>query len=771
MSRPGYESSNLDKTGVKDALTQFYVGGMACAFCAATIEKGLSQVRGVSSAKVLMESGEVFIKHDATTVDKSRLKRELEGLGYYVFEQKGNMSSLILWDSSRRALRTWAFAALSLLIISPIMFPSIFSSVTIPVYYGLLAASANFAIATAVFFYFALPIHKGTIVALRKCILNEHVLYGAAGFGAYVLGILGFLIPTFRPFFFIAILLTGLHLTAGWLGARLRFNVEKSVRRLMELRPPMARVIRANTELQVSVSEVKLAELIAVKPGERIPLDGIVVDGSSEVSEAVLTGESAPLAKRVDDEVLGGSTNGSGVLTVRVTSDYENSYISRILGLVRSAKQSRSMILTFFDRIVDRVWVPLVLGIALATFTGWASLGLLQGDPTYWKIGVVNALLVAVIGYPCAIGFSAPSVGLSAFSEYADAGILVKDMSLFERLKDVKTVVFDKTGTLTYGTLKVVHTVSAPRTGFDEDALLKYAASLENESTHPAAKAIVDEAETRGISLTKCENFRQISGAGAVGLVEGKQVTIGKPELLISSGFSISEVEKALNSFPHDAKSPIIVGVDKQIVGAFDVADSLRPDAKLVRGKLKEMGLHVLMMTGDTEKAANDISKELDGMDFLARKTPEEKIELVREYGKKAGKVLMIGDGVNDAAALAAADVGVATAASIDISKDVADAVLVSSNLAGVVAMMETAKTTARASASNVLLALAFNAVGIPLAILGILTGFQAMVIMVLSLFAVFANAYLTKFRLHRRLIGKFAETSVTQGFTPRYRA
>ncbi len=731
---------------------------MACAFCAATIEKGLRQVDGVSSSKVLVESGEVFIRHDPSAIDKARLKRELERLGYYVFEGKENMASLILLDARRRALRTWAIAGVGFVIAFPIMFPGFFPSLLIPGSYGVAATLANWIIATLALFYFALPVHRGAVVAVRKHILNEHVLYGVAGFGAYIIGLMGLFDPFFRPFFFIATLLTGLHLSAGWLGARLRFSAENSLRKLMDLRPPMARVIAGKDSIvEVPVSEVKVGDLIAVRPGERIPLDGTIVNGVSEVAEAILTGESVPVTKKAGDEVLGGSTNGSSVLTVKVSSDYANSYISRILGLVNSARQSRSSILTFFDRIVDRVWVPSVLLITLGTFTVWAALGLFLSNLALWQTGIVSALLVSVIGYPCAIGFSSPSVGLSVFSEYAENGILIKDSTMFERLKNLKTVIFDKTGTLTYGNPRVVQVIALPM-GTNEDVVVRYAASLEEQSTHPVARAIVNEAERRSIPLLTSEDFAQLSGEGSTGLVDGKEVTVGRPEFLSKEGYDTSEIREALDKFSPRAKSPVLVGANRQVIGAIDVADTIRPDAKSVVTKLKQMGLHLLMVTGDTEAAAVEISKELGGIEFLARRTPSDKVKVVDEHKGENGKVLVVGDGLNDAAALAAADVGIATAASIDISKDVADAVLVSSSLRGIVAIIENSKTVARASASNILLALGFNAVGIPLAILGVLSASYAMMIMVLSLFAVFGNAYVTRLRLGPR-INRVVET------------
>ncbi len=745
--------NELGKRGV-GFLAELYIGGMACAFCASTIEKGLRHVSGVGSVKVLLESGEVFIRYNPSLVDKSSLKSQIQDLGYYVFDGKQNVSGQVLADTSRRAIKTWILVGLSFLLASPMMLPGTFllAIFTLPDY-SLFASSTNLLIATIALFYLALPIQKGAVVALRRSILNEHVLYGVAGFASYALGIVGLLLPqygAYRAFLFIAILLTGLHLTAGWLGAILRNKAEQSVKKLMELRPPRARVIRQGSETLVPVSDLQIGDVILVKPGEKVPLDGVVIDGRSEVSEAILTGESTPILKRVNDDVLGGSTNGGGALVIKVSSDYSGSYVSRLFNLISSAKEQRSSLLTFFDKVVDRIWVPLVLLISFGTFAAWMLFGLVVDGLPYWQIGIVSALLVMVIGYPCAIGFSTPSVGLSVFSEYADNGVIVKDMSIFEKLKDVKTVIFDKTGTLTYGSPRIIQKVVSQR--IDEYALFRYAAAVEKESSHPIAKAIVDEAETKGVSLIKCEDLQEISGSGVTAAVEGRRIILGTPEFLVSNGLRRKEVELVLHSFPKSAASPVVVAVDSSVIGAFDIADTVREDAKPVIEWLNERGIKVLMLTGDSRQVALQISQKLGGIEFLARQSPDDKINIVRKV-KQDGKVLMVGDGINDAASLAAADVGIATAASIDVSKDVADAVLVSGGLSGLSMLIENAGMNARASAANILLALSFNAGGIPLAISGALSVSAAMLIMVASLLGVFLNAYLVKMRLKRRLI------------------
>ncbi|MDV3293381.1 MAG: cation-translocating P-type ATPase [Nitrososphaerales archaeon] len=698
--------------------TQFYVGGMACAFCASTIEKGLKQVNGVVSSKVLMESGEVFIKHDPNTVEKSRLKTELQRLGYYIFEGRENMSNLILSDSKKRALTTWAFAAISFAIVFPLMFSSIFPSALLPSQYSLLATSANFVIATIVFFYYAMPIHRGTVAALQKRILNEHVLYGVAGFAAYLLGLASFFVPIFRPFFFIAILLTGLHLTAGWLGARLRFNVEKSVKKLMDLRPPMARVVGGGKELQVAVSEVKVGDTILVRPGERVPLDGTVVDGRSEVSEAILTGESSPVLKQAGDEVIGGSTNGSGVLTIRTTSDYSGSYISRILGLVRSARQTRSTILTFFDRVVDRVWVPLVLVVASITLVAWTAFGFLIGNPAYLETGVVSALLVAVIGYPCAIGFSSPSVGLSVFSEYADNGILVKDASMFERLKDVKAVILDKTGTLTKGRLKV--STVKPADGFRKDEVLQLAALAESSSSHPIAAAIVEAAKSSGLDPNGDARLTEVSGKGVKAYMrDGRTVLVGKPSFLVDEG-----VKLAPTILDNDAPSGtlICVATDGRFAGLIDVSDEVREEAREVVRHLKSLGVKIAMLTGDNHTTAKRVAGELGIEEYYAELLPEDKVRIAKEMRQKYGAVVMVGDGVNDAPVLAASNVGVAVGtAGNDVAIEAADVALMGSDLRRIPYLLKLGKRVMSRVKTNIGVALGLKFVFIILAALGLI--------------------------------------------------
>jgi heavy metal translocating P-type ATPase len=692
--------------------TRLYVAGMACAFCASTIERGLAKLNGVKSAKVSLETGEVFVRHDSS-VSPEVLRRELERLGYYVFEGKRDSVS-VLRDSKRRSLSSWGLSSISLLLTLPMMV----KAYALPAY----SFYVNVAVVSAALFYSALPIHRGALNALRRGILNEHVLYGVSGISAYVLGLLGVLYPGLREFLLISALLTSLHLTAGWMGAYLRYKVEESLSKIVELRPPVAHL--ANGE-DVPVTRLREGDMVVVKPGEKVPLDGVVVNGESEVSEAVITGESEPVLKRTGDVVIGGSTNGSGHLVVRVATEYSGSFLSRILGVVEEVKRSKPSVLTFFERIVDRVWVPLVLTISLLTLLGWGVYGALTGhDLSFYLFrGVVSALLVSVIGYPCAIGFSSPAMGLSLFERYLRAGVMLKGVGALERLSEVRTVVLDKTGTLTYGQPVV--------RGFrGEGEALVYAYSVERFSSHPIARAITLYAEGEGVEPLEVTNFRELPGKGVVGEVEGNEVFVGR--------IGVTNCEAPLNG-------NVVICINGKLAGQFDVEDDLRRDAAEFVRRLKVMGMRVVMLSGDRGDKVRALAERLGIPEYYAEMSPERKVEVVRELkGREEGGVLMLGDGVNDSASLALADVSVAMGSAVDLSKNVADIVLLNNDLQTLLSILERRGRASKAIPSNVTLALLYNAVGIPLAVLGALSGLLAMVIMALSLASVFVNARLS---------------------------
>ncbi|MCY0860056.1 MAG: cation-translocating P-type ATPase [Sulfolobaceae archaeon] len=709
------------------------VGGMACVFCASTIENGLKKLNGVNSCKVILETGEVIVKYNPARLNEEIIRREIERLGYYVSEDIGSIFSYkILRENEIRSLISIAISS-SLLVLMMVK-PSYVLYVSLLIF----LTSINL-------FYLAKPIHLGALYALRKKILNEHVLYGISSINAYILGVIGTLLTlrNLLPFFVIASILTSIHISSGWMGALIRYKADKSLRRALEIRPPMARVIMQNGEERlIPVKDVRIGDIVKVKPGERIPLDGIVIDGNSEVSEAMITGESELIPKSKGDYVIGGSTNGSGVLVIKVTSDYTKTYASRLLGLINMAKRYRSSIMTFYDKVISKYWVPFVIILTFAIFIIKLIVNLTFFSFTIspaFENAVVNALYIGVIGYPCAIGFTIPSAALLSFSEYMKKGILIKDINSLYKIKIIKTIIFDKTGTLTYGIPKVKNIVPI---GIDEDELLQIVASVENNSIHPFSKAILDEAKKRRIRLLKVKEYREFPGYGIMGVLEdGREVLVGKKEFLTMQGVYVSEtVSKNL--------SIIYIAVNKEHKGIIEIKDEIKDEAlEIVKSLSKKYNL--VLLSGDSRETVKDVCNKLKIMECYHGLSPEKKFEMVK---KLIPGVAYIGDGINDAAAMTASDLGIAVPSSTDVTKNVADILILYNDLRLIPKVFSTSNSVIGSIQRNVLLAISFNIIGIGLALLGLLTPLIVMLIMALSLISVFSNAYVSSILLSNKL-------------------
>lgn len=741
----------------------FGVGGMACAFCASTIEDSLSKIQGIQSVKVLMNTSEVVVRYNLKEIDHDSVKKHLTGLGYYAFEEseKSHSDVTILRDSRKRALA-------AAIITAPITILAFLSHMV-----GLFDFSLNFIalemIASGiVLFYFGLPIHIGAFNALRRGILNEHVLYGAAGFAAFGVGLLSIFHSSVPDFLSVAALLTTFHLSAGWYGAKVRNDTSKSLRKILNLQPPMARVIREKKddeigkneylqleetellereekEISIPVTEVKINDLIMIKGGEKIPVDGIIDSGESTVSEAILTGESQPIYKTIGDSVIAGSTNGDGMLVIKATRIGSESMIMRVAGNVKKIQESKPTLLTIFDKIIDK-FVLLVLALTALTAVVWIIYNVLSGS-NQWLQTVYAPLSVLVIGYPCAIGLSTPPVKLRAISFGADKGVLINDAnSLFSIIKS-NTIILDKTGTITEGRPKVNEILVSNR--YSKQMLLEYAASVERGSSHPIAKAILEEADRNNIKQIKpAENIKQFPGKGVKGLLEGrKEVVIGNLEFLRDNGISIDSdsslsTQDSINLQSID--SPVFVAVDNNFVGVLGVSDSIRPGMKITIKNLLQANFEISMLTGDTKKVAEKVALSLGIDSFRAKMTPMEKAAFIKNLQTlQKRNVIAVGDGVNDAPALAQADVGIAVGSGVDISKETASIVLLTDDIGIIPTLVVLGKRFNSSVKRNIILALSFNAIGIPIAAMGFLNPFVAMMIMIVDVAAVFASTWL----------------------------
>lgn len=490
------------------------------------------------------------------------------------------------------------------------------------------------------------------------------------------------------------------------------------------------------------VTEVKINDFIIIKGGEKIPVDGIIESGESTISEAILTGESEPIYKIIGDNVLAGSTNGDGMLIIRASRVGSESMIMRVAGNVKRIQESKPTLLTIFDKVIDK-FVLLVLVFTAFTTVLWILYNLVTGA-NQWLQTIYAPLSVLVIGYPCAVGLSTPPVKLRAISFGADKGVLINDAtSLFSIIKS-NTIILDKTGTITEGRPKV-NKISVFN-GYSKQMLLEYAANIERGSSHPIAKAILEEADKNNIKLLKTiENIRQFPGKGVKGLLEGKEVIVGNLEFLKDNGINVHSNLSTQDSFNlQSIDSPVFVATDSKFVGVVGISDTIREGMKSTIKNLFQAGFEIFMLTGDTKKVAEKVAIDLGINNFQAKMSPMEKADFIKNLQTLQKRtVIAVGDGVNDAPALAQADVGIAVGSGIDISKETASIVLLSDDIGIIPTLTQIGKRFTSSVKRNILLALTFNAIGIPIAAMGFLNPFVAMMIMIVDVAAVFVSTWL----------------------------
>jgi P-type Cu+ transporter len=516
-------------------------------------------------------------------------------------------------------------------------------------------------------------------------------------------------------------------------------RASQSVRRLLALQPPRARRIEVDgREVEVPLEELAVGARVRVRPGERIPVDGTVVEGASAVDESLVTGESLPRDALPGDEVIGGSLNQTGSVVVEVTRVGAQSFLRTVARQVAGARAMKPGILRLVDRVL-LIYVPAVLAASAAGLLlwtvgpwGWA------GQPDLLRASFA-ALSVLVMGYPCALGMATPLAIIRASGEAAERGILMRSGEAFHVFKDVDVMVLDKTGTLTEGKPAVVRCLAMGR---DEDDVLWLAASAETLSEHPLAQAIVQEAQTRGLALAKPEAFEAHAGHGVVATIDGRQVVVGTERFLEEAGIDTSPIRSALEQVQAQGQTAVLVAVDGRAGGVVALADRLKPDARTTVEALRRLGLEPVLLTGDNRRTAEAVAAEVGIAQVMAEVLPGQKAEEVRQRQHQGHKVAMVGDGINDAPALMQADVGIAMGAGTDIAIDAADIVLVGERLSALVEARELARRSYRLTATNVSLALGFNGIGVLAAVTGVVPPVWAMLAMALSVGVVLANSF-----------------------------
>ena len=716
------------------------IGGMSCASCANRVEKALAKVPGVLSAEVnlVMETAQISVTPALTSADQLVDAVVATGFQAKVIHQEAPLITEPV-QTQQVSLPDWWSVAVSALLASPLLGAMLLEWAGWQVQ---LPAWLQWALATPVQFWLGARFYKAGWSALKAGAGNMDLLVALGTSAAYGLSVYLLLNPIHAGmqhlYFESSTIVITLVLLGKWLEARAKKQTTEAIRALNALRPERASVLRHGQEVQLAIDAVLVGDIVVIRPGERIPVDGRVQQGESQVDESLITGESLPVSKKMGDKVTGGAVNGQGLLHIVTTTIGTESVLARIVRLVESAQAKKAPIQRLVDK-VSAVFVPVVIGIALVTLLAW---GLLGGD---WQVAILNAISVLVIACPCALGLATPTAIMVGTGVAAQHGILIKDAESLELAHAVKTVAFDKTGTLTEGHPKLAALQSIAG---NKDYLLTLAASLQIGSEHPLAKAVVNAAQAKGLLLQPVLELQALPGKGLVGLVGDQRLYLGNARLMDELGVDCAALKVASESLEAQGLSIswlAISSATSTLLGMLAFGDVLKPTAVSAIKRLQHQDILTVMISGDNQGSATSVGNQLGISQVYAQVLPEDKANIVAQLKRAHGLVAMVGDGINDAPALAAADIGIAMSSGTDVAIHAAGITLMRGDPALVADAIEISRRTYAKIRQNLFWAFVYNVVGIPLAALGLLSPVIAGGAMALSSVSVVSNALLLK--------------------------
>ncbi|MEA2117555.1 heavy metal translocating P-type ATPase [Halovibrio sp. HP20-50] len=699
------------------------VPGMGSDHCAGIVRKTLERLDGVEEIQTNIASHRVSVKVGAGGPDNNTLKQAVEGAGYDVASvrageaEDGDSDAEIEEAYLTQARKRLIIAAAPTTLIMILMMPHMFWQ-PIPGYLAIIAVLAF----PVVFLYGGIATHKSTWRSLKNGTFNMDVLISMGSLPPYLIGLVGFVYPM-TSFIEMAATIMTFHLLGRYLEALAKGRASQAIRRLMALGAKTAHVERHGEEVEVPVKELASGDIMIVRPGDKIPTDGEVVEGESHLDESIATGESIPVYKSTGDSVIGATINKEGRLRVKATRVGGDTFLSQVVKLIDQAQGSRVPIQEFADRMTGR-FVPVVLLISLASLVAWALfpdtlrpildwgaafLPWVNPEAATPVLAILAAIAVLVIACPCALGLATPTALMVGSGIGAERGILIRSGEAIQTFKDVKVMVLDKTGTITRGEPKLTEALAAE--GVEESRLLTLAASVENASEHPIARAIVDGARERDVKPSEVSEFRSTGARGVSGKVGEETVLIGNRQLLEEEGVTgLETLDSAMGELEGKGRTVVIVASEGRALGLVAVADTLKQESiEAIRG-MHDLGLHVVMITGDNERAARAVADEVGIDEVQAGVLPEGKVEAIRALQKKHGNhVAMVGDGINDAAALTQANVGIAIGAGADVAIEAADVTLVRGELTAVVDAMHLSRATYSKIVQNLIWASAYN--------------------------------------------------------------
>ncbi len=752
-------ANHVRDSGYDTAVTRevLPIGGMTCAACVRHVERALSRVDGVVSAIVNLATERAVVEYLPGMVSRDGLKTAVRDAGYEVLdtptagaqEEGADLEAAKMRTARRRMWIAWAFTG-------PIIVIMLLHMVAGIAWPSMLAVDiALMVLALPVLVWPGGQTYRSAFSAVRHGTANMDVLIALGTAASWISGPLSLATPLVS-YAGVAAMIMAIHLTGRYIEARAKGRASQAIRKLLELGAKTAHVLIDGQEIDVPVAQVKVGDVMVVRPGEKIPTDGEVVWGESSVDESMATGEPMPVPKTSGDEVIGATVNQTGLLRVTATRVGADTFLSQVVRMVEEAQGTKVPIQQFADR-VTAVFVPVVLGIALLTLAGWLLAGgsltpILESvqsvlpwvDPT---LGLVTLALAAtisvlVIACPCALGLATPTALMVGSGMGAENGILIRDGAAIQTLRDAQVIVFDKTGTLTVGHPEVTDIAALDG---DEIRLLESVAAAESGSEHPIGRAIVTTARERGIKVGDAEAFRVLKGRGVRVRLDGDEWLVGSPRLLDDEGISLDGVRETLARYESEAKTPVVAARSGQLVGLMAVADAIKPEAAAALEALRGMGIVTAMLTGDAQNTAAAIARRAGIDHVVAEVLPDGKVAEVRRLQEQYGTVAMVGDGINDAPALAQADVGMAIGTGTDIAIEASDITLVRGDLWGVAAAVRLSRATFRKIRQNLFWAFFYNLVMVPLAVLGLMHPALAEIAMASSSITVVTNANLLR--------------------------
>ena len=752
----------MNESDIKIKKLNLPVEGMTCASCVARVEKAISKVEGVKNVSVNFATEKASFEIDPDRVDMAKITEVVEEAGYKIsISDSSKMdgetdteiygSEATISEYEKQLKKDFVFGIILTIPIFLLSMGSMWESFSNALPFSIDQLNRILLILTTTVIFIS---GKRFFIIfwnnLKHFAADMNSLVAVGTGAAYLFSLVVTLFPelVIKPgemphvYFDTAAMIITLILMGRWLEAKAKSRTNTAVKKLIGLKPKTAIIKKNGKEYEVKLAELKTGDIVIIKPGGKIPADGEIISGSTVIDESMITGESIPVEKAAGTKIIGGTINKTGSFEFKITAVGNNSMLGQIIKMVEDAQGSKAPIQNLADKVAS-IFVPVVIIIAIITFILW----MIVGTEAVFNTALINFVAVLIIACPCALGLATPTALMVGTGKGAQSGVLIKNGTALELAHKITTVIFDKTGTLTEGKPKVTDIYT---NDISENELLKFAASAEKKSEHPLAESILKAAQDKKIELMETESFNSVTGFGVTAIIEGNSIAIGNRKLMEEYSTDLSTAKNKIEEFSNSGKSVIYVNINGELKGVFAIEDPVKNNSAEVIGELKKMDIKTVMITGDNKFTAAKIA-EKTGVDYFESEVlPNEKTEAVKKYQSKNEIVAMVGDGINDAPALAQSDVGIAIGSGTDIAMETGSIVLMSGDLYGVLSAIKLSKRTLATIKQNLFWAFIYNTIGIPLAALGLLNPMFAALAMSLSSVSVVSNSLrLKNFKLN----------------------